>query len=55
MAKKGKRPQDIVLECSVCGERNYVTTRSNVQPITKLSLNKHCKKCRKHTAHKESK
>ncbi|MDH4358895.1 MAG: 50S ribosomal protein L33 [Candidatus Berkelbacteria bacterium] len=55
MAKKGKRPRDIVLECSVCGNRNYVTGRSAQQPIKKLSLQKHCRKCRKHTAHKESK
>jgi large subunit ribosomal protein L33 len=55
MAKKGKRPQDIILECDVCGGRNYVTSRSAIQPIAKLSLKKYCKKCKKSTQHKESK
>jgi len=55
MAKKGTRLKKLVLECSNCGGRNYVTERSNIQPVTKLEIKKHCKKCGKHTVHKESK
>jgi len=55
MAKKGTRLNNLVLECTVYGRRNYVSARSNIQPIKKLELKKHCLNCRKHTAHKESK
>jgi len=55
MAKKGTRLKTLTLECSVCASRNYITERSNIQPVKKLEVKKHCKKCRKHTMHKESK
>jgi large subunit ribosomal protein L33 len=55
MAKKGTRLKTVILECSVCGEKNYISERSNIQPIKKLELKKYCRKCRKHTMHKESK
>jgi len=49
----------IQLECSICKSKNY-TTRKNPNPPAggkkeKLQLSKFCKKCRKHTAHKEVK
>jgi large subunit ribosomal protein L33 len=55
MAKKGTRTKNLVLECGECGGRNYVTERSNIQPVKKLELEKFCRNCRKHTKHKESK
>jgi len=55
MAKKGNRLKTLVLECSICGSRNHITERSNIQPVKKLEIKKHCPKCRKHTVHKESK
>jgi large subunit ribosomal protein L33 len=55
MAKKGTRVKNLVLECSVCGARNYVTERSNIQPVKKLEIKKFCDHCRKHEKHKESK
>jgi len=55
MAKKGTRLNNLPLDCTECGNRNYVTTRSNIQPIKKLELKKFCKHCRKQTVHKESK
>ena len=55
MAKKGTRLKTLTLECEVCGNRNYITERSNIQPITKLESNKYCKNCKKHTKHKEAK
>ena len=54
MAKKGSRIQ-IGLICSVCGSQNYVTVKNKVNTTGSLKFNKHCRKCRKHTVHKESK
>ena len=44
----------VSLSCSVCGERNYKTTRSG-QGGKPLELKKFCKKCNAHTLHRESK
>ncbi|MCL5407714.1 MAG: 50S ribosomal protein L33 [Patescibacteria group bacterium] len=43
------------LECSECKERNYTTSKNPQENKEKLQLQKFCKKCRKHTAHKEVK
>lgn len=53
MAKKEKRVQ-IHLQCSECKELNY-TTQKNKDQKEKLELKKYCKRCRKHTLHKETK
>ena len=45
----------IVLACSVCGERNYRTTRSRKVGSKPIELKKFCPKCGTHTPHKESK
>ncbi len=45
----------ISLECSACHERNYSTTKNKRTMQEKLALSKYCKRCRKHTEHKESK
>jgi large subunit ribosomal protein L33 len=55
MAKSKKGPrQDFGLKCSVCKNFNYLTTRNKVNTEEKLSLNKYCSVCKKHTEHKES-
>ena len=54
MAKKGAAKVTI-LECSVCHAQNYVTKRNPTNTKDKLDLSKFCKKCRKHTEHKEVK
>lgn len=54
MAKKGSRVQ-IGLVCEVCKSQNYVTVKNKVNTTGNLKFNKHCRKCRKHTVHKESK
>lgn len=46
--------EDISMECSVCGNRNYRTSKDAKQS-KKLELSKYCKFCHKHTAHKERK
>ena len=43
----------VSLSCSVCGERNYKTTRSG-QGGKPLELKKFCPNCRTHTEHKET-
>jgi large subunit ribosomal protein L33 len=45
----------IALSCSVCGARNYKTTRIRREGIKPLSLKKFCKACNHHTVHIESK
>jgi len=54
MAKKKAREQ-ITLECTVCKERNYYTEKNKTNTTTRLEQNKYCSRCRKKTAHKESK
>lgn len=47
--------RQVRLECSVCGSINYLTFRNPKSEPEKLQLKKYCKKCRKVTAHKETK
>ncbi len=54
MAKKDARIK-LNLECSVCKEQNYVTEKNPTNTKDKLVLKKFCKRCRKHTEHKEVK
>ena len=54
MAKKGSRI-DVGLVCEVCHSVNYVVDKNKVNTTGSLKLNKFCKKCRKHTVHKETK
>jgi large subunit ribosomal protein L33 len=54
MAKKGEHRITIGLVCSVCKNRNYVSTKNKLETPEKLKLNKFCKHCRKVTEHKEN-
>ncbi|MBI4130154.1 50S ribosomal protein L33 [Candidatus Roizmanbacteria bacterium] len=54
MAKEGNRIV-IGLECSVCHNRNYVTSKNRLEQKGKMKFNKYCSTCRKKTEHKESK
>ena len=45
----------ITLECQVCRERNYSTTKNKRAHSEKLELKKFCSRCRKHQPHKETK
>jgi large subunit ribosomal protein L33 len=45
----------ISLECGICRERNYSTTKNKRTMQEKVELSKYCRRCRKHTDHKESK
>ncbi|MGQ9463605.1 MAG: 50S ribosomal protein L33 [Candidatus Fervidibacter sp.] len=46
----------VQLECTECRSRNYTTTRKRESGGTqkRLELRKFCKKCRKHTVHREA-
>ncbi len=56
MAKKSKFARGYVtLECEVCAQRNYRTSKRLSGGLAKLNLKKFCNTCRKHQPHKERK
>lgn len=54
MGKKGSRVL-LGLICEVCKSQNYVTEKNKINTTSAIKLNKYCRKCRKHTVHKEKK
>jgi large subunit ribosomal protein L33 len=55
MAKvKDIRPV-ITLACSECRERNYTTQKNRRNDPNRIELQKFCRRCRKHTLHRETK
>ena len=54
MAKKENR-EGIALQCTVCKEINYLTSKNKKNTTERLELNKFCNTCRKTTKHKEKK
>ncbi len=44
----------ISLECTVCKERNYRTTKNRRNDPDRIELRKYCKRCRSHTLHRET-
>ena len=54
MAKKGEHRVKIGLFCTVCKNRNYVTSRNKLNTPEKIVLKKYCKFCKKITDHKET-
>jgi large subunit ribosomal protein L33 len=53
MAKNEKRVK-ITLECQVCKNRNYITTKNKMNDRERLEMKKYCKHDRVHTNHKET-
>ncbi len=51
--KKGEVRVIITLACSECRERNYTTEKNRRNDPERLALNKYCRRCRKHTLHRE--
>ena len=45
----------ITLQCPVCKNRNYSTTKNKKTTTGRLEFSKFCNTCRKHTDHKETK
>ena len=54
MAKK-ENIEGIALQCTVCKEINYLTSKNKKNTDGKLEINKFCSRCNKTTAHKEKK
>jgi large subunit ribosomal protein L33 len=54
MAKKEVRVI-ITMACGECKRRNYATKKNKQHTTERLSLNKYCRFCKKHTPHKETK
>ena len=54
MASKGEQRVKIALVCTICKNRNYVTTRNKLNTEAKLLLKKYCGHCKKKTDHKET-
>ena len=56
MASKTKKDiLNVALKCTICGERNYITTRNKKNTPDKLEKMKYCPRCNKETLHKETK
>jgi large subunit ribosomal protein L33 len=45
----------ITLQCNTCKERNYTTVKNKKNDPDRLEIKKFCSRCRKHTAHRETK
>ncbi|MEY2713095.1 MAG: ribosomal protein RpmG [Planctomycetota bacterium] len=44
----------ITLACNDCKQRNYIQTKNKRLHPDRVEYKKYCAKCRKHTAHKET-
>ena len=44
----------VTLACTECKQRNYETMKNKKNDPDRLERNKHCKFCRKHTLHRET-
>ncbi|MDF2566897.1 MAG: rpmG [Oscillospiraceae bacterium] len=45
----------VTLACTECKQRNYNTMKNKKNDPDRLEMNKYCRFCKKHTAHKETK
>ena len=51
VAKLKRKERHVILQCSACKDRNYVTP-FKMRGGSKLAVKKYCPRCRKHTPHK---
>ena len=54
MAKKAEARVLVTLACPECRRRNYTSQKNKRNDPDRLTLNKYCRWCRKHTAHRET-
>lgn len=47
--------EKVILTCSECLSRNYTTHKNKNTHTERIEIRKYCKKCGKHTLHKETK
>lgn len=45
----------VILVCTACLSRNYVTQKNRKTNTKRLEIKKYCPTCGKHTLHKETK
>ena len=45
----------VTLACQDCKRRNYTTMKNKRNDPERIEMQKYCKWCEKHTAHKETK
>lgn len=45
---------NIILACTVCKRRNYVSCKNKKNTTGRLERKKYCQWCRKHTVHRET-
>ena len=45
----------IQTQCTECKSKNYSTSKNKEKNSGRIEMKKYCKKCRKHTMHKEIK
>ncbi|MGI6561826.1 MAG: 50S ribosomal protein L33 [Clostridia bacterium] len=46
--------ENIILACTDCKQRNYITKKDKRKHPDRIELKKYCKFCRKHTVHRET-
>ena len=47
--------EKVILVCEECLSRNYITEKNKLNTTDRVVIKKYCKKCNKHTIHKETK
>jgi large subunit ribosomal protein L33 len=47
--------EKVILICEECLSRNYTVDRNKLNKTERMVINKFCKRCNKHTVHKETK
>ena len=45
----------LTLYCTVCKEENYRSEKNKRNDPDRIEISKYCKRCQKHTTHKEKK
>jgi large subunit ribosomal protein L33 len=56
MASKGKENRTVTtMACTICGQRNYSTSKNKKNNPERLELRKFCPTDRVHTVHRETK
>ncbi len=55
MAKSRERENMIKMQCTECKHTNYYSNKNKRILKDRLELKKHCKFCKVHTLHKETK
>ena len=47
--------EKVILVCEECLSRNYIKKKNKLNTNQRVVIKKYCKRCNKHTVHKETK